>query len=382
MEVLELLERIELGENSTTQFKENVTNSEQLAQEMVAFSNALGGLIIIGVKDTGEITGLSPEDIRRLNQMISNVASDQVKPSIHPLTYTVKVNDKTLLVIDIKQGINKPYCTSSGVYITKSGADKRRISQEELQRLFQESQRYHADEFIVQDTKIINDLDKNSFSEYYKKEYGEDVTDLDIDIKQILENLYLAKDNNLTLAGLLLFGKKPQTKKPMFIIKAVSFVGNDLSGTAYRDSEDIKGNILKLYTDSMSFITRNLRKVQNDKDFNTEGELEIPKIVLEELVVNAIIHRDYFIEAPINIFIFDNRIEIISPGKLPNNLTIENIKHGISVIRNPIITSFAAKILPYRGIGSGIVRAIKHYDKIDFINDTESEKFSAIIHRS
>ena len=132
----------------------------------------------------------------------------------------------------------------------------------------------------------------------------------------------------------------------------------------------------------MSFITRNLRKVQNDKDFNTEGELEIPKIVLEELVVNAIIHRDYFIEAPINIFIFDNRIEIISPGKLPNNLTIENIKHGISVIRNPIITSFAAKILPYRGIGSGIVRAIKHYDKIDFINDTESERFSAIIHRS
>ena len=99
------------------------------------------------------------------------------------------------------------------------------------------------------------------------------------------------------------------------------------------------------------------------------------------MLVNAIIHRDYFIEASINLFIFDDRIEIINPGKLPNNLSVENIKHGISVIRNPIITFFASKLLPYRGIGSGIVRAIKNYEKIDFINDIESERFKVIIYR-
>jgi ATP-dependent DNA helicase RecG len=182
-----------------------------------------------------------------------------------------------------------------------------------------------------------------------------------MDLSEILESIELGRDS--------------------FIIKAVSFIGNELSGTAYRDSEDLKGNIPVLFKEGMSFITRNLHKIQKDKNFNSEGDLEIPKIVLEELFVNAIIHRDYFIEAPINLFIFDNRIEIISPGKLPNNLSVENIKHGISVIRNPTITSFASKLLPYRGIGSGIVRAIKNYDKIDFINEIESERFKVIIHR-
>lgn len=380
MDARDVLERIELGEDSTTQLKENINNNTSLAEEMVAFSNALGGLIIIGVKDNGEISGLSSDDVRRLNNMISNVATDQVKPPISPLTSTIKVQDKIVLVIDIKQGINKPYCTNNGTYITKSGADKRRISQEELQRLFQESQRIHADELIVQGSKI-QDIDQKAVIEYYQKEYGEDISDQDIDIYQILENLYLTKGNHLTLAGLMLFGKHPQLRKPMFLVKAVSFVGNELSGTSYRDSEDIKGNIPQLFRNSMSFITRNLRKIQGDKGFNTEGDLEIPKIVLEEIVVNSIIHRDYFIEAPINIFIFDNRIEIISPGKLPNRLSVENIKHGISVIRNPIITSFATKILPYRGIGSGIVRAIRHYERIDFVNDIESERFKVIIQR-
>lgn len=238
----------------------------------------------------------------------------------------------------------------------------------------------HADELVVHGSKI-NDVDSKVLNDYYEKEYGEDIDRQDIDKNQILENLYLAKAGQLTLAGLLLFGKKPQIRKPMFIIKAVSFIGNDLSGTSYRDSEDIKGNIRELFKGGMSFVTRNLHKRQNDKGFNSEGDLEIPRIVLEELLVNAIIHRDYFIEASINLFIFDNRIEIVSPGKLPNSLSVENIKYGISVIRNPIITSFASKLLPYRGIGSGIVRALKHYNKIEFINDVESERFKVIILR-
>ena len=97
--------------------------------------------------------------------------------------------------------------------------------------------------------------------------------------------------------------------------------------------------------------------------------------------MKTVIHRDYFIEAAINLFIYDNRVEITSPGKLPNNLTVDNIKYGISVIRNPIIASFAAKLLPYRGIGSGIVRAIRNYDKIDFVNNKEAERFTVILHR-
>jgi len=99
------------------------------------------------------------------------------------------------------------------------------------------------------------------------------------------------------------------------------------------------------------------------------------------LLVNALIHRDYFISSPIKIFIFKNRIEIISPGHLPNNLTVENIKNGNSNIRNPILSSFATKILPYRGIGTGVQRALTEYPDIDFENDLDGNQFKVIIER-
>jgi ATP-dependent DNA helicase RecG len=92
-------------------------------------------------------------------------------------------------------------------------------------------------------------------------------------------------------------------------------------------------------------------------------------------------HRDYFISAPVRVLLFTDRIEIISPGHLPNNLTVQNIINGNSNIRNPILASFATRILPYRGLGSGIKRALKAYSHIDFIDDREGNLFKVIIQR-
>ena len=329
MQPAELLEIIEKGEDSRTQFKKDITNAVQLAQEMVAFSNTRGGFIIVGVDDYGNIAGLESSEIRRLNQLISN---------------------------------------------------KRKISQEELLRLFQESGKIYADETIVQGSSII-DIDKELFHSFYEKQYGESVEATGIPLNKILENLNLAKNSRLNQAGLLIFGRNPQKYRPEFLIKAVSFFGNDLGGTQYRDSEDIDGNLLKQYRNAMAFLLRNLRKIQKGKDFNVPGVLEVSEIALQEVLVNALIHRDYFINATIRILIFDNRIEIDSPGKLPNNMTIENIKHGISCMRNRILASFASKMLPYRGLGTGIVRALRDDPAIEFINDAKAERFKVIIHR-
>jgi ATP-dependent DNA helicase RecG len=109
---------------------------------------------------------------------------------------------------------------------------------------------------------------------------------------------------------------------------------------------------------------------------------EISGAVFEELLVNALIHRDYLISAPIRLFIFDNRIEIISPGHLPNNLTVDKIRAGNSNIRNPILVSYAAKgLLPYHGLGSGIKRALSEWPHIDFTDDREGCLFTATVHR-
>jgi len=132
----------------------------------------------------------------------------------------------------------------------------------------------------------------------------------------------------------------------------------------------------------LSFILTNIRHIQGDRTVNSTGEPEIPRIVLEELLANALVHRNYFISAPVRVFIFSDRIEIISPGHLPNNLTVENIKAGNSNSRNPVLASFANQILPYRGYGSGILRALENYPAIEFENNRDGNLFKCIIHRS
>jgi ATP-dependent DNA helicase RecG len=168
---------------------------------------------------------------------------------------------------------------------------------------------------------------------------------------------------------------------PVFHIKAVSYPGIDIHPTTYLDSADIYGRIQTQFEDGLGFILRNLRREQRSQGINTTGEVEIPRIVFEELLANALIHRDYFVSAPIRVFVFDDRIEIISPGHLPNNLTVANIRSGNSNIRNRILASFATKLLPYRGLGTGILRSLREYPAIDFVDDHDGNLFRVIIRR-
>ena len=137
-----------------------------------------------------------------------------------------------------------------------------------------------------------------------------------------------------------------------------------------------------MFAGALAFVMRNLHKVQAGHGVNAPGTPEIPAAVFEELLVNALAHRDYLVSAPIRLFIFDNRIEIISPGHLPNNLTVAKIRAGNSNIRNPILVSYIAKgLLPYRGLGSGIKRALEDWPDIDFTDDRDGCLFTATVHR-
>jgi ATP-dependent DNA helicase RecG len=130
----------------------------------------------------------------------------------------------------------------------------------------------------------------------------------------------------------------------------------------------------------MSFLKRWNSRVQGEGSFNQAGHPEVPETVFEELLINALIHRDYFIKDSIKVFIFDDRIEIRSPGKLPNSLTVEQIRRGLRRSRNVLLASFAPDLLNYRGIGSGVLRALKSWPSISWLNDTEGEEVVAKIH--
>ena len=132
----------------------------------------------------------------------------------------------------------------------------------------------------------------------------------------------------------------------------------------------------------MLFLKNNLSLIQAEPSFNSAPVLEIDERALEEAIVNALLHRDYSKQAVIRLLIFKNRVEIISPGTLPNHLSIENIKNGNSVMRNSLLASYGTKVLPYSGIGSGIPRILKKHPATELINDIDGEQFTIILKRS
>lgn len=390
MDALELLDLIQRGESSTIQFKVRIDKKDRtksaydLGTEMVAFANTKGGLLIVGIVDeTGEINGLSYEELQATNQVLANSASDNIKPPINIYTETVEVSGKKVVIAQIPEGISKPHTDNKGIIWVKNGSDKRKvIAREEMARLLQSSGNLFADETMVNST-TVNDIDDDFFKQFIKSKTNKPFSELGQSIPELLSNMGMLKDENISLGGLLLFGKNPQKNRPTCTVQCVSIVGNDIGSKDYRDKEDpFTGNLQELYEKTLSFITRNLKKIQKEEGFNSPSVLEIPMETIEELLVNALVHRDYFINTSIKVFIFDNRIEIISPGKLPNTLTIENIKAGTSIPRNPIIFSNARYILPFVGVGSGIPRAYENSPDLELINDTERELFISIIKRN
>ena len=381
METVEILQVLAQGEDSKNQFKKDLTNADALAAELVAFSNTQGGKIFVGVDDDGEIVGLKTEAIQRINQLLSNTASQNVRPAINPLTEISTIEGKRILILDVANGNNKPYQDKNGVIWVKNGADKRRATaREEIQRLFQESGMVHAD-IIPAGGLSITDLDMPYFTAFFQKRYGKSLESQQVPLDRLITNLNLGKDGILNITGALLFSNTPEIRLPSYIVKAAAFPGISIATEEYIDSRDITGKLSNIFQQTIGFLLDNTRQVQGEQGINSPGKPEIPRIVLEELVANALVHRDYFISAPVRVFVFSDRIEIISPGHLPNNLTVENIKAGNSNTRNPVLASFAYQILPYRGFGSGIIRALEQYPDIEFIDDRDGNLFKCIIQR-
>ncbi len=383
MDLSELLAQVALGEDSRRQFKRDVRSPDALAAEMAAFANSEGGVILLGVAEDGALPGLSHADLLRLNQMISNVASQHIRSPLTVQTENVELeNGRLVIVLTVPKGIDKPYFDRSGVIWLKCAADKRRVnSKEELRPLFQSVDQFHADALPTR--AGIDNLDKLRFRDFLRDVYHQALPESAAEQTRLMQNMNLATDDGvLNLAGVLLFAERPEWIKPQFVVKAIRYPGNAVHASEYLDSEDFAGSLPAIFAGAMGFVMRNLRKVQAGQGVNAPGTPEIPPMVFEELLVNALAHRDYLVTAPIRLFVLDDRVEIISPGHLPNSLTVAKIRTGNSVIRNPILVSYIAKgLLPYRGLGSGIKRVLDDWPDIDLVDDREGCLFTATVHR-
>ncbi len=382
MEALELIEIIDLGETSTVEFKEKIPSIDGLAAEMVAFANSLGGFLIVGVDDNGQIKGLTGEQLKEYQDMAMKAASNGVKPPLGSIwTEIVKIEENKVLVMHIEKGNTLHRDKNHAIYV-RSGPNKRKVTDNaELSRLMQEKQLLYAEQQVIGNCSV-DDLDIRLFTTFYKERHKQEVGDSNEEITRVLNNLRLLKDGSLTLASLLLFGKNNDIVIPHFCIKAIWFHTNDFLTDQYRSSDNIYGNILDQYTKGKDFIVAKLPRIQGEKSFNSIGDLEIPELVINELLINSIMHRDYFIEDSIKLYVYPDRIEIKSPGKLPNNLTVEDVKQGIQRRdRNILLTSYGFNLLPYRGVGSGILNSLQAYPSIDFENNIDGDYFKVTIYR-
>jgi ATP-dependent DNA helicase RecG len=377
MEEFELRSQILLGEDSTRQFKREPSADAKMAGEIVAFANSGGGKIFIGVEKDGSILGLSGEEAEKVGEDMAKVAWDSVRPPFSILSKSIATSDGIVAVIEISDGASKPYCDKAGVYWVKNGPDKRRVqSPEELARLFQSGEKLYAESQVVS-ASTLEDLDHDAFARFYETKYSEAPPSRSNDreaYQRTLENLELVDSGRATVAGLLLFGKRLTVLLPEMKVDAIWFKGTERSASEWHDQRRMEGTLAEQYDAAMGFLKRWNSRIQGEGSFNQRGSAEIPETVFEELLVNALIHRDYFIKDSIKLFIFDDRIEIRSPGKLPNSLTVDQIRKGVRRSRNVLLASFAPDILNFRGVGSGIVRALKAWPAITWVNDTEGEE--------
>jgi len=385
MDTTELIAIINRGESSKVQFKERLPHIDSLANELIAFSNTHGGLLLIGVNDkTGDLNGLSFSEIQQSNSQMVNAASQKVFPPVNVITETVSIGNHNIIVVKIDEGNAKPYKDRNGVIYIKNGTDKRKVtSNDELARLLREGGALYAEEMPIRGSSI-DDIDIEQFNLFLFKKYKKTLEELlqeNLTIEQILVNLNLAKNKEFLLSGLLLFSKKRHFFLPQFSIQCISADGTIIN-YAFSDNETaFEGTISSIFQRTMDFIGRNMKKVPEASGFNSPTKWEIPYEVFEELLVNALVHRDYFISSTIKVFVYTDRVEIISPGRLPNSLTVENIKNGVSIIRNPILLSTLQYILPYKGLGTGIRRSYSLYPDIAMENEIDDNQFKVIIWR-
>ena len=397
----DILKQIKAGEVSGMQFKERILDKYDIACELVAFSNSHGGKLVVGIKDkTGETNALSYSEVQETTNLLSDIASENVVPSILIKIDTIEVEDGNLVVATVKEGLNKPYHDNKGIVWVKNGADKRKVfDNAELAEMMTDCGSFAPDEAGVRDA-TVNDLDATTIKQFLGNRFdrvlekkgltGDAFNEASLDMicsaiakghdcEKILRNLrFIRPDGTLTVAAMLLFGKYTQRWMPMMTAKCICFAGNSVGSKVFRDKvndADMEGNLLHQYDTIMDFFTRNLHNVQVGDEFNSMGKLEIPYTSLVEFTVNSLVHRSLNMKAPVRIFIFDNRVEIHSPGALPNGLTIDDIKAGTSMPRNMFLFNNAIYLLPYTGVGSGITRALDEDINVTFMNNDKAQEF-------
>ncbi|MBN2478945.1 MAG: putative DNA binding domain-containing protein [Parachlamydiales bacterium] len=352
-------------ESSTLELKRELPKNDQIVKTMIGFCNQNGGKLIIGVDNNRKIVGISENELNKALEYLDKAIYEATSPSIIPRIYSQRIGDKTIMILEVSSGMNKPYFRKSeginnGTYI-RLGRTTLKATQEIIEELrwksagldYEKMPNYQADK---------NELDLKKVQGFLSDRKNHAKVKISDDI---LQSYYLIFSEHikcyLTIAGILLFGKNPQKYLSEAMIICSHFKG--ISGRDALAFIDCESTLFDQFEQAYSFILSRLSKSFKIQGPKREEKLEIPETAIREALLNAIVHRNYHIKAPIKIAIYEDRIEIFSPGQFPGPLNVNQLTSGLTYLRNPAICKVFREANYIEKLGTGFITIFDEYEK-------------------
>lgn len=337
--------KIQEGEGFKVEFKEKLAN---LDREMVAFANASGGEIYLGVGDDGTVKGIE----------LTNALLSQIQDIARNCDPTIQINLKKytqygVLLISIEEGVNKPYKCKDGFFL-RVGPNAQKLKRDEIIQFINDVGKIHFDEAINQRFVYASDFSRDALDNYLRH-CG---LDLKMPAQDILISLNVGiktkEKFQLTNAGVLFFAKNPQAFFPEAYVTAVRYQSNDRYSII--DKKDFMGSPLSQIEEGLSFVNRHMNVGADIAGPARKDIYDYPPVALREAIINAITHRDYLYDgAHIYIHMYPEYIEIENPGGLYHGLTIDDLGKR-SVRRNRLIADLLHRARYIERVGSGFDR--------------------------
>ena len=339
-------------ESEAIEWKKSLGEWKEIVETCAAFGSAGGGRIWIGIAPEGQAVGVQIG--KGTLEDLANKITQNTSPHQTPAISTVICQGQTLITVDVGESLSKPVYAFDRPY-RRSGCTNQRLSTEDAMHLFMASRAITWDQTPL-DGASMEDIDLETVRRFLTVAKTGRQWDVNSDTpaEQVLRQLGLRRDDKLTVAAVLLFGRNPQQFMTQAMLRCARFKGTD--EVHFLDMKVIQGTIIEQVEEAMAFVRRNTRMAVEIKDVQREENWEYPLDALREAIVNAVCHRDYASSANVQVRIFDDRLEVWNPGGLPEGMTVNDLRgFHESKPRNRLIANafFLIKYVEQFGTGTG-----------------------------
>jgi ATP-dependent DNA helicase RecG len=352
------------SESALLEFKREVPKNEQIIKTIIGFCNQKGGKLILGIDDDRRVVGLPQDEINKLLESLDHSIYEACYPPIIPQLSTQIFGNKTVLIIAVSSGMSKPYFRKSegmekGTYI-RIGRSTVHATPDIIEELKWQSHRIDFEKLPIYNASLDsldNQLIQNFLNSRKNQAFAEATQDVLRSYSLIIEEHSALFP---TYAGLLNFGKSPQ----FFLSEAMIIVSHfrGIEGREAIASIDCEGTLLNQFQQAHHFVLGRLSKSFSITGFIRDEKLEIPEVAFREALINLLVHRNYHIQAPSKISIYDDRLELFSPGNFSGPIEQGQLLKGLTYLRNPAICKIFREMGLVEKMGTGFINIFKSYE--------------------